>query len=133
MAKLYTNGHDKNISGAEIAKNSITIARGDLVTIKSGFAQKAGPADQIVGISVQDKTYGTKNQTETLAKLNYIGLDEDMTFKLKAGAGSVTQANVGAKFGILADGTVKMDATGTQVKLVKVISSTEGVFSVLKV
>lgn len=34
MAKLYTNGHDKNISGAEIATNSLAATRGRLVAIK---------------------------------------------------------------------------------------------------
>lgn len=130
MAIQFDNWHDKNINGAEIATNSLTITRNRLVAIKAGFADEAVTGDTIVGISRDAKTYTADNQTAAKAKVNYIGLEVGITeFKSKVVWGTITQANVGTIYDIDANGDVDVSlGTPSQVKLVKVISTTEGVF-----
>ena len=129
MAILYTNGHDKNIKGAEIATNSLVAVSNRLIAIKSGFADVAVTGDTIVGISRQDKTFAADNQTVAMSKLNYVGLDTDMEFKATVVGWTIAQANVGTIYDIDASGDVDVSLlTPDQVQLVKVISSTEGVF-----
>jgi len=81
MAVLFSNGHDKNIGGAEIAANDVVATKGRFVAIKSGYADIAAAADAIRGISVQDKTFDSDNITVKKEKLNFIGLEKEMEVK----------------------------------------------------
>lgn len=129
MAVLKTNGHDKNIGGAEIAANSLVATRGRFVAIKSGFANLALVADVIEGISVENKTFNADNETVATEKLNYIALDDTMEVRSTVVGGTIAQANVGSLYDIDANGDVDAAAAGaTQLKLTKVISATEGLF-----
>ena len=134
MAVQYDNGHDKNIEGAEIAKNSLVAVRNRLVAIKSGFADNATTWDTLVWISRQDKTYDSDNQTVKQELLNYIGLEVWITqFKSTVVGWTIAQANVGTVYDIDANWDVDVSlATPDQVKLVKVISTTEWVFVTAK-
>lgn len=130
MAILYSNWHDKNIKGAEIAANDLAVTNGRLVSIKSGYADLTVTWDTIVGISRQDKTFDSDNITVKKAKLTYIWLDMNMEFKSTVVWGTIAQANVGTTYDIDANGDVDISlTTPSQVKLVKVINGTLGVFS----
>ena len=133
MAVLYTNGHDKNIGGAEIAANGVVATKGRFVAIKSGYADIAVAADAIRWISTQDKTFDSDNITVKKEKLNFIGLEKEMEVKCTVVWGTIAQANVGSLYDIDINGDVDTAAvTPSQLRLEKVISATEGVFSIAK-
>lgn len=133
MAILHTNGHDKNIGWAEIAANDVVVTKGRFVAIKSWYANVALVADAIRGISVQDKTFASDNITVAKEKLNFIGLEKEMEVKATVVGWTIAQANVGSLYDIDANGDVDDTATSpSQLTLKKVISTTEGIFSIAK-
>jgi len=129
MARLKTNG--VGVKGAEIAKNDLDITENTLVAIKGGFADKAVAGDAVVGISRQTKVFTSDNETVAEAKLTYYGLDDNSEFEELVEGGTIAQADVHALFDLNANGKVDgaTSGAGTQVKLIKVITDTKGVFT----
>ena len=115
---------------AEIAENGLNITKGNLVTIKAGYADKAVAGDTILGISKQTKVFDANNQTVAKEKLTFAPLDTYSEFEELVTNGTISQANVGAKFNLTATGTIDgaTAGTGTQAELVKFIKSNYGAF-----
>lgn len=115
---------------AEIAKNSLDIAKGNLVAIKSGFADKAVAGDTIVGISKQEKVFDSDNQTVAMEKLTFAPLDDYSEFEELVENGTISQGDVGSVFNLTASGTIDgaTGGSGTQAELVKYIKDNYGAF-----
>lgn len=128
MTKLVKTG--QGVTGRVIAENSLSVDFGDLVAIKSGFGDKAAPADTIVGISAQKATFDSDNQTVAQEYLTYYGLDDYAVVEVVVSNGTIAQANVGAIYNLAANGTVDgaTSGDGVQLTLVEVIDSTLGRF-----
>ena len=130
MAKFITP--IKSAGGQKIAKNSLSVAHGDPVAIKSGYLDKAVSGDTIVGFSTETKVFASDNQTVAKAQLQYFSSSDELIMEFDVANGTIAQANVGAKFnlnaGSLVDGATA--GTGVQVVLDKVITTTRGWFKV---
>ena len=128
MAKIITP--IKFAGGSEIAKNSLSVAFGDPIAIKSGYADKAVAGDTIVGLSAETKTFGASNQTTTKSRLEYTELSDQFIVEFDVAGGTISQANVGSLYNLNASSVVDgaTAGTGTQLKLVKVLSTVRGNF-----
>lgn len=129
QTKLVTPWY--TIGGNEIAKNSLSVKTGDPIAIKSGFADKAVAGDRIVGISVETKVFEATNQTTVKEKLEFFALGEKTMFDIDVATATIAQANIGQTYNLNASSTVdgSTAGTGTQVRLMEVISTTRGRFS----
>ena len=131
MAQLRTRSHGTR--GAEIASNSLDVTEGNLVVVVDGKVVKAGKTWGIDGIAKETKVFDADNTTVAQEKLTFYGLDRNSQFDEIVTNGTITQANVGDVYNLVAGGDSVDGATsaiGTQVKLMKVISSTVGRFIV---
>ena len=127
MAKIISP--DRFSGGEEIASNSLVADFWTLLTIKSGFIDNAVAGDKIEWLSAETKTFASDNQTVAKAKLQYIRLKDETELEIPVGTGTISQANVWAKFDLGSDNTINATAlTPSQLTLRKVISSTKGIF-----
>lgn len=136
--------------GADVGANSQTIASGDLVANSGGFIIKAvDTSTDIVGIANGSVTTASDNQTVAQVKVGYTRKNETHRFTLPITGGTITGADEGKFYNLTSDGaavdgtteatsastvTVTGDAqtvavANMQLKLVKYISSTSGVFT----
>lgn len=128
MAKIITPINFAG--GSEIAKNSLSVNYGDLITIKSGFVNKAVAGDKVEGVSVETKTFSATNQTVEKGTLEFARTSDEFVMEIDVANGTIAQANIGAVYNLTAAGLVDgaTSASGTQVALRKVINSTLGWF-----
>lgn len=151
MATIQTPG--RTIGAADIASNSLSVVYGDLVTVNtSGFVTKAGTTGRIEGVSMETRTFPSDNQTVGKTKLQYVRVSDDTQLRLTVSNGTISAAdNKNKFFNLAANGTVDA-ATKTataeyvntsdagvavdavvkmQLRLVKQLSTTEGLFVVV--
>lgn len=143
----------RTIGAAEVASNSLAVAYGDLVTVNSsGFVVKAGTTGRIEGFSMETKTFPSDNQTVGKDKLQYVRFADDTQVRLTVSNGTITSADNKNKFYNLASNGTVDAATETavaeyvvtsdagaavdavvkmQLRLVKQLSTTEGLFVVV--
>ncbi len=117
--------------GAEIAKNSLALVKGDLLAIKSGFVDKAVAGDKVEWIFVDKaKTFASNNQTVGKEKVEFARLSDNFIIEVDVANGTIAQANIGATYNLNASGLVDgaTSATGTQLTLRKVVNTTKGWF-----
>ena len=127
MAKIISP--DRFSGGEWIASNSLDATFGTLLTIKSGYIDNAVAGDKIEWLSAETKVFEANNQTVKKEKLQYIRIKDETELEITVGTGTISQANVWAKFDLGSDNTVNATAaTPSQLTLRKVISSTKGIF-----
>ena len=128
MSKLYSPGH--STWGNEIAENSLVVTSQDLVTIKAWYVDLAVAWDTVVGISLETKTFDADNQTVKQEELVYASLADNTIVEVAVENGTIAQANVWAVYDLSANSIVDgaTSATGTQLKLKKVLSTVLGLF-----
>lgn len=138
-------------SRADIGANSATINSGDFVTISGGFVTPATTTARIDGLSNEDVTFASDNQTVGLVKCSYTKVSPWMEVEVIISGGTITAADEGKYYalssnGYTVDGTTESTiaayvdtVAGTAfdpvikypLMLVKYISSTLGVFQVM--
>lgn len=128
MAKIITPINFAG--GSEIAENSLSVNYGDLITLKSGFVDKAVAGDKVEGVSVETKVFSATNQTVEKGTLEFARTSDEFVMEIAVGNGTIAQANIGAVYNLTAGWIVDgaTSASGTQVTLRKVINSTLGWF-----
>lgn len=129
MAKIITPINFAG--GSEIAKNSLALVKWDLLTIKSGFVDKAVAGDKVEGIYIDKaKTFASNNQTVGKEKVEFARLSDDFIIEVDVANGTISQANIGASFNLNASGLVDgaTAGTGTQLTLRKVVDNNTGWF-----
>jgi hypothetical protein len=122
-----------------IAANSLSITSGDFVTNQGGFVTGATASTPIVGLSNQNKTFSSTNQTVAKETLSYIVVEPRCCQVIRAtiAGGTVTAASVGNFFTLTNASTVNgassvaTPVVTSQLRLVKFISATEGEFVVV--
>jgi len=127
MARLYKLGRE--IWGAEVGKNSIVFTSKDLVSIKSGFLDKSTTADKIEWIAKETITMASDNQTVEQVKVNFVKLDDYTEIEADVTGWTITQANIWSTYDIDANQDVDVTLwTPSQLRLVRVLTTTKGVF-----
>lgn len=128
MAKIITPINFAG--GSEIAENSLSVNYGDLITLKSGFIDKAVAGDKVEGVAVETKTFSATNQTVEKGTLEFARTSDEFVMEIAVGNGTIAQANIGAVYNLTSAGIVDgaTSASGTQLILRKVINSTLGWF-----
>lgn len=81
---------------ANIAKNSLEVKTGDLLTFTSDwFVEKAGPESVIVGICNDKASFPGNNQTVEQWRVDYNPVIRENTYKMEVKGGDVTGLKVG--------------------------------------
>lgn len=116
-----------------IAGNSTSLVDGDFVSKVGGFIVAATAGVDIEGVAAGEQTFASDNQTVASAKCQYIKADAYSEYKCSISGGTITQADEGKYYDLTdkdtVDGTTESATTG-QLKLVKFVSSTVGIFTV---
>jgi len=127
MARLYKLGRE--IGGAEVGTNSIVFASKDLVSIKSGFLDKTAVWDKIEWLCKETVTMASDNQTVEQVRVNFIKVDDYTELELPVVDWTIAQADIGSLYDTDSSGNCDADAgTPSQLRLIRVITSTLGVF-----
>lgn len=122
-----------------VAANSLSITSGDFVTDQGGFVTGASATTPIVGLSNQNKTFASNNQTVAKEKLSYTVVEPKCCQVIRAtiAGGTVTATSVGNYFTLTSASTVNgassvaVPLVTSQLRLVKYISATLGDFVVV--
>lgn len=130
--KLYKSGR---FIGAEgIGGNSVTVADWDFVSKVGGFIVASTTGVDIEWVANGGQTFDSDNQTVGKKKLTYLKADDYMQFKCEIAGGTITQAKEGMYYDLTdkdtVNGTTESASTG-QVKLVKFVTATVGIFQVV--
>jgi len=73
--------YDEAPLGNNVGKNSEVIAKGDFLTLSSGFVAVAGAASIPLGIADCSKTMASDNQTVAKVQVPYLPAETDMMFE----------------------------------------------------
>lgn len=132
MAKIYSPW--RTTWGNGIAKNSLAVVVGSLVTIKSGFADLAVAGDRVRGIALADQTFAADNETVMQKLLEFKPFDDYSIIEIEVEDATIAQANVDSLYDLKANGTVNgtTAGTGTSLRLKEVKTSTVGLFQIAK-
>lgn len=129
-SKSYNSG-----TGNGIASNSLAVEQGALLAKVSWFVEIAAAGEDIVGVSLTNKTFASDNQTVDQDLVIYEEANDYLKIQMPITWGTITQADEGKYFDITSDsdqtvdGTTESASTG-QLQLVKFISATKGVFKI---
>lgn len=128
-----TNSYDQG-ADAQIASNSLDVAQGTLLSLSWGFAVAAGVGTTIIGVSKDQKTFASDNQTVAMKKVNFHPTKPEDDYIATITGGTITQAKVGNYYDLNAaqvvNGATESSTTG-QVQLVEFISATRGIFRIV--
>lgn len=133
------NTKDSNGYTANRAANSVQVANGSLLKFTGGTGiELAGAGDTIVGVSATVATFASDNYTVDMKDVLYTPTDSIETVLLTISGGTVTAADEGKYYDLLAasglsqivDGASESTSTG-QVRLHKFISATQGEFNIV--
>ena len=129
--KIYKTGRFIWANG--IAGNSVAVVDGDFVSKVGGYVVASTAGVDIEGVAAGEQSFAADNQTVAKARVQYIEADANTEFKCEIGGGTITQADEGKYYDLTdkdtVDGTSESASTG-QLKLVKFVSSTVGIFTV---
>jgi hypothetical protein len=115
--------------------NSADFSSADAFVAKSGkVVSKATSSTPIVGVSQTRKTYTSNNETVAKAALDFLPVETNTRYEVTITGGSVTAASEESYFNlsdeVTVDGSTASTTTG-QLQLVKYVSATMGVFTVV--
>ena len=129
--KIYKTGRFIWANG--IAGNSVSVVDGDFVSKVGGFVVASTTGVDIEWVAAGEQSFASDNQTVGMKKLQYIEADAYTEFKCAISWGTITQADEWKYYDLTdkdtVDGTTESATTG-QLKLVKFISATVGIFTV---
>lgn len=128
-----TNSYDQWVD-AQVASNSLDVAQGTLLSLSGGYAVAAGIGTTIIGVSKDQKTFASDNQTVAMKKVNFNPTKPEDDYLATITGGTITQAKVGNYYDLTAaqvvNGATESATTG-QVQLVEFISATRGIFKIV--
>lgn len=142
IAQLYCEGHGRS----DVAKNSTAVQVGDFVTLDGGAVTAATAGKRIDGLSNHTKTFSAINETVSKEKLVYVKSGPTLLVEVDIDGGTVTAEDEGKYFDLkdahTVDGTTEstdfavVPAFGSpvafkQLRLVRFVSATRGVFAVV--
>ena len=129
--KIYKTG--RFIGTQWIAWNSVSVVDWDFVSKVWGYIVASTAGVDIEWVAAWAQTFTSDNQTVAKKKLQYIEADAYMEFKCEISWGTITQVDEWKYYDLAdkdtVDGATESATTG-QLKLVKFVSSTVGIFTV---
>jgi hypothetical protein len=133
VKKINSNTYD-NGDIAVIGGNSVTFAMRDFVTKTGGFLVLSTAGDTILGVSKENATMASDNQTVGKIKVVVEEQKPQTTFEVTITGGTITIADEGKYYDLATtttvDGTSESTTTG-QLQLVKFISATLCLFKIV--
>ena len=129
--KIYKTGRFIGSNG--IAGNSVSVVDGDFVSKVGGYVVATTAGVDIEGVAAGAQTFASDNQTVAKKRLQYIEADAYTEFKCEISGWTITQVDEGKYYDLAdkdtVDGATESATTG-QLKLVKFVSATVGIFTV---
>ena len=145
--KIHRYGSEA--SDTKLGANSQTITNGDFVTLSGNTVVKSVATGIIDGVSNQTITTTADNVTVAKATVSFTKVDEETEYDCTISGGTITVADEGKFFNLTAGGVVDgatestvasyIDTTSAaavdavvrfQLRMVKFISATKGIFKV---
>lgn len=142
MANNKTTELRISVGRERVALNSTAVQNNDFVIYSGGFVTVASAATEIIGVSMQTKTYTSDNQTVAKAVLAYVAKSPEQLFRVAISGGTITAADEGKFYSLTdartVDGTTEAtspyDTNGALVKnvqLIKFVTATSCDFKIV--
>lgn len=151
--KLYRINAMTSASSEGIGKNSEAVVYGNFVSLSWGYVANATTSGQIIWIANETKTFASDNATVAKKKLNYTRISDNDEIEVGITWGTITQVDEGKFYNLSDADTVDWTTESTvasvvdtsdtwsatdpviykQLELVKFISSTKGIFKIVKI